>query len=193
MRKLNKDQIQKIALSLVGLVMLFYVYSNYFLGPLTRSRNSMLADIADKQAKLDSSKSHLSRAAALENEAKSATTRYAALKSFNPEGAPIAWFPPRIKVFFANQQIDKASVRLETSTPFKEPELAAWTRNTWLIDLPQADYMTIGKSISALENAEPLLSVSRLVIHSMTDQPQFQAAALTVVHYIPKNETTTKH
>jgi hypothetical protein len=192
MRKLTKDQIQKIGLSLVGFVLLFYIYTNYFLGPLTRSRNTMLASIADKQAKLSSAKTHLSRASSLETEAKSATTRYAALKSFSPEGAPIAWFPPRMKVFFANQQIDKASARLESSAPFKEPELAAWTRHTWLIDLPQADYMTIGKAISQLENAEPLMAVSRLSIRVLNDQPQFQQTSLTVINYIPKNETAKR-
>ena len=105
---IRKDQIQKIALSLVGFVFLLYVYFNFFLGPLNRSRNTMLTSMKEKQSKLDSSKSEMSKAASLEQQAKTATTRFAAFKALNPEGAPIAWFPPRIKVFFTNEQIDKA-------------------------------------------------------------------------------------
>ena len=186
MPKLNKDQIQKIILSIMGCVVLLYVYSNFFLGPLTRSRDSMLKTIQDKQSKLERSKSDLVKAAALEKEAIHATTRFTALKGLSPEGAPIAWFPPRMKLFFANQQIDKAVARMENTAAFKQPELANWTRYNWLIDLPQADYATLGKAIAELENAEPLLSITRLSIHAVAEQPQFQQITLAAATYIPK-------
>jgi hypothetical protein len=186
MAKLNKDKIQKIGLSVVGFIILLYVYSNFFLGPLSRSRNNMQAAIREKQSKLDRSKTDLSKAATLELQAKSATGRFAALKALSPEGAPIAWFPPRVKVFFANQQIDKAVARLENSYGFKQPELASWTRYSWLIDLPQADYATLGKAISELENSEPLLAINRLSIRAIADQPQFQQVTLTASNYIQK-------
>ena len=125
--KLTKDQIQKVALCAGGFVALLYVYFSFFLGPLNRSRATMQATIADLQAKLGNSKSELQRAANLETEATTATTRYAALQALSPEGAPIAWFPPRIKAFFSNQQIDKATAKPDSSgagTPYKQPELA---------------------------------------------------------------------
>jgi hypothetical protein len=184
--KFNKDQIQKVALSVVGFIFLLYVYFNFFLGPLNRSRNTMLAAIKDKQTKLDSSKSDMNKATALEQKAKTATARFATLKSLNPEGAPIAWFPPRIKVFFANQQIDKAVARLENNTAFKQPELSGWTKYSWSIDLPQADYATLGKAIAELENAEPLLSVAKLSIRALPDQPQFQQVVLLASNIIEK-------
>src|SRR5438105_376105 len=84
----------EVALSSVGFIFLLYVYFTFFLGPLNRSRNTMLITMKDKQAKLDSSKGEMSKAATLEKQAKAATTRFAALKALNPEGAPIAWFPP---------------------------------------------------------------------------------------------------
>lgn len=184
--KLNRDQIQKVALSAVGFIFLLYVYFNFFLGPLNRSRNTAIDAIKDRQSKLDSSKSDMNKAAVLEQKAKAATTRFAALKTLNPEGAPIAWFPPRIKVFFANQQIDKAVARLENNTVFKQPELSAWTRYSWSIDLPQADYATLGKAIAELENSEPLLSVTKLSIHALPDQPQFQQVVLMASNIIEK-------
>jgi len=183
---IRKDQIQKIALSLVGFVFLLYVYFNFFLGPLNRSRNTMLTSMKDKQSKLDSSKSEMSKAASLEQQAKTATTRFAAFKALNPEGAPIAWFPPRIKVFFANEQIDKAVARLEGSFGFKQAELADWLRYNWVINIPQADYARLGKAIADLENTEPLLSVTKISIHSLQDQPQFQQVDLVASNIIQK-------
>ena len=184
--KLSKDQIQKIALSFMGFVFLLYIYFSFFLGPLNRSRNATVKLMEDRQAKLSSSKNDLSRAATLERDAKNATARYAALRALNPEGAPIAWFPPRIKVFFANEQIDKAGAKLENSTSLKQPELSGWTKYLWAIDLPQADYSTLGKAISDLENAEPLLTITRLAIQVTPDQPQYQQVDLRVANMIQK-------
>jgi hypothetical protein len=184
--RLTKDQIQKVGLSTVGFVILLYVYFTFFLGPLARSRNSMLATIADKQRKLNSSKSELTKAANLEKQAKSATARFAALKALNPEGAPIAWFPPRMKVFFTNEQIDKAVARLENNSAFQQSELSGWLKYSWLIDLPGADYGRLGKAIADLENAEPLLTITKLSIRAAADNPEYQQVVLGVTNIIEK-------
>jgi hypothetical protein len=176
--KLTKDQIQKLALSAIGFVVLLYVYFSFFLGPLNRSRASMLATMNELQGKIDSSKSEMMKATNLERQAGAATTRYAALNDLTPEGAPIAWFPPRMKTFFANQGIDKAVARLDSSTPFKEPELSNWVKLSWMIDLPQTDFASVGKAVAALENAEPLLAVTKLNIKAVADAPEFQQVTL---------------
>ena len=79
--KLTKDQIQKLMLSSMGFVVLVYVYFSFFLGPLNRSRDSMLATITDVQGKIDSSKTEITKASNLEKQAITATTRFAALKA----------------------------------------------------------------------------------------------------------------
>ena len=184
--KLTKDQIQKLALSAMGFIVLLYVYFSFFLGPLNKSRASMQNTIAELQNKLASSKSEMSKAANLDRQASAATTRFAALKAMTPEGAPIAWFPPRMKTFFANQQIDKAVARLDSSIEFKQPELTAWVKYNWFLDLPQVDYATLGTAIAQLENTEPLLSISRLSIHAVPEDPQFQQVNLSVANVIEK-------
>ncbi len=181
--KLNKDQIQKLVLSALGFVVLVYVYFNFFLGPLNRSRAAMEQSISDVQLKIGTSDSEMVRAKNLEREAGSATARYAALQALSPEGAPIAWFPPRIKSFFANQKIDKVVAKPDANgaaAPFKQPELADWGNYTWLIELPQADFNALGKAIAGLENTEPLLSITKLSIKSGTDDAQFQQTTLFV-------------
>src|SRR6476646_962186 len=140
---LSKDQIKKLMLSAMGFVVLVYVYFSFFLGPLNSSRDATLAQINELQGKVANSKNELTKTAKLEKQAETATSRFAALKALSPEGAPIAWFPPRINTFVANQEIDKATARLESSAPYKESDLASWMRYNWIIELPQADYATL--------------------------------------------------
>jgi hypothetical protein len=177
--KLSKDQIQKLALSTIGFIVLVYVYFSFFLGPLSTSRDAALAEITELQGKVASSKNELAKTANLEKQADASTKRFAALKALNPEGAPIAWFPPRMKAFFANQEIDKVTAKIETSTPFKDADLANWMRYNWIFDLPQTDFASLGKAVAALENAEPLLSITHLSIKALPEDPQFQQVTFT--------------
>jgi hypothetical protein len=177
--KLSKDQIQKLALSTIGFIVLVYVYFSFFLGPLSTGRDAALAEITELQGKVASSKNELAKTANLEKQANASTKRFAALKALNPEGAPIAWFPPRMKAFFANQEIDKVTAKIETSTAFKDADLANWMRYNWIFDLPQTDFASLGKAVAALENAEPLLSITRLSIKALPEDPQFQQVTFT--------------
>src|ERR1051326_2387564 len=182
--KLNGDQIKKLALSTMGFIFLLYAYSTFFLGPLKKSRHQTQTSIDELQHKLDTSKNEMQKATNLERQAKDATARFAALKALTPDGAPIAWFPPRMKTFFANQQIDKAVARLESNTNFKQGEMTNWSKYNWLIELPQADFSALGRSVSDLENNEPLLSVTRLSIHVIPTDPQFQQIAIAATAVI---------
>jgi hypothetical protein len=178
LKKFNKDQIQKIILSVIGFVALIYCYFNFFLGPLNRSRAAMTQTIADLQVKTASSKTVMKKTVNLETQAKAATSRYAALKATTQEGAPIAWFPPKMRAFFGRQGIDKVTARLDSTEAFKQPELSDWTKNTWAIELPQSDYNALGAAVATLENTEPLLAVQKIVIHAAPDEPQYQQVSL---------------
>ncbi len=184
--KLNKDQVQKLGLSVIGFFVLVYVYFSLFLGPLNQRRAAMLTKIDQVQQKIGSSKTEMMKATTLERQASAATSRFAALKALSPEGAPIAWFPPRMKAFFATQHIDKVTARLENSAPYKEPELSGWTKFNWFIDLPQTDFAGFGQAVAALENSEPLLSIAKLNIKTVADVPEFQQATLSVSTAIVK-------
>jgi len=179
-KNLNKDQVQKIVLSTIGFIGLIYCYFNFFLGPLNRSRESMAKAIVDVQQKTASSKSEIKKTDNLEAQAREATGRYEAFKRTTAEGAPIAWFPPKMKTFFGSHNIDKAAVRLEASGEFPQPELSSWLRDSWVIDLPQSEYDVLGKAIAQLENTEALLSVQKISIRAIPDEPQYQQVALSV-------------
>ena len=184
--KLSSDQVKKVALSGMGFVVLLYVYFTFFLGPLQKSRDNALTQINELQSKIDGSKGEINKASGLERQAKDATARFTALKSLTPDGAPLAWFPPRVKTFFANQQIDKAVARLESNNNFKQSELSGWTKDNWLIELPQADFAALGKAVADLENHEPLLSITKLSMHVLPNDPQFQQVGIAVTTVIEK-------
>jgi hypothetical protein len=186
LKKFKKDQIQKMALSVIGFFILLYVYFSFFLGPLNRSRNSMLATIAGLQNKMASSKNELLKVKNLEQQASAATSHFAALKALSPEGAPIAWFPPRIKGFFANEHIDKANARLDSSEGFSQPELSGWINNTWTIDIPETDFATLGTAIAKLENTEPLVAIMKLSIHASAAEPQYQQVTMALATTLVK-------
>jgi hypothetical protein len=181
---LSPDQIKKLALSAMGFIFLLYVYFTFFLGPLQKMRTSTLSQIEEVRTKIDGSKSEMAKATTLERQAKDATTRFAALKALTPDGAPIAWFPPRMKTFFGDQQIDKAVAHLESNSTFKQNELSAWNKYNWLIDLPQADFAALGKCIADLENKEPLLSITKLNIRVSPNDPQFQQVTIAATMVI---------
>jgi hypothetical protein len=182
--KLNKDQVQKLMLSLIGIVVLLYVYFSYFLGPLSKSRANALIEIEDRQSKLNGSKGEIDKAAKLEQTAKNAAARFELMKTFYPEGAPIAWFPPRIKAFFAAQKIDKASAKLDGNGGFAQSELSGWAQYNWIVDLPHTDYKQLGRAVAELENSEPLLTIQKLSVQGSHEQPQFQSVSLVVANAI---------
>lgn len=177
-KKLNKDQIQKIILSVLGFIGLIYCYFNFFLGPLNKSRASMAVAIAELQTKTASSKTEMKKTANLETQAKEATGRYESLKATTADGAPIAWFPPKMRTFFGDQGIEKVTARLESSTDFTQPELSDWLKDTWAIELPQSEYGALGNALATLENREPLLAIQHLVIHAVAEEPQYQQVSL---------------
>ena len=184
--KLSKDQVQKVILSVMGFCILLYVYFTFFLGPLNRSRMAMEQRMADLQGKLRNSNTELKRATGLERTVGNATSRYAAMEALTPEGAPIAWFPPRMKAFFADEKIDKVTARLGGSVDPKEPELSAWSKYSWMVSLPEADYAALGKALADLENSEPLLWIERLTIKTQAEQPQYQQVDIVANHLIKK-------
>ncbi len=183
---MNKEQTKKMMLGGLGLIALLYVYFSFFLGPLNKSRDAVQAKINDLQSKISTSKAEISKTTKLEETAHSATVRYDALRALSPEGAPIAWFPPKMKTFLANHQLDKGTTRLETNTPFKEMELANWSRYLWNIDLPQADFESLGNAIAQLENTNPLLSIKKMRIHAATDDPEMQKVVFSAATIIYK-------
>ena len=184
MHRLSKDQIQKSLLSLIGLVVLVYCYWTFFLGPLDQSQTKMKLATADREDKLARGAKTLKEAARLEETGRDSVARSAKLQELTPPGAPLAWFPPLIKSFFAADQIELGPVRLLNTIAFKEPEMAAYFKTDWLIEIPRGDFRILGGCIARLENERLFSRVTNIRIHSVPEEPEIQTVILGITRIV---------
>jgi len=183
--KLGKEEIQKLALSLILLAALLYCYVTFLLGPLKGREAAATTEIAELQPKIKAAKSQLKETAALEAKAPKASDTYAQILSMAPEGAPVAWFPPRIVEFFHRQGIERASVRLVREAD-SYAEVPNFRRLTWAIDLPAVKFIPLGIALAGLENEEPLLQINALQIEGSGVDVEAQHTILSVTTLVRK-------
>ena len=96
MNKLSKDQIQKIFLSSLLMVGLIYCYFTFLIEPLGKSVTDAATHTEELNGKLAKARSEVLRSKSVEEQARAATETMAQANDMIPEGAPIAWFPPRM-------------------------------------------------------------------------------------------------
>ena len=184
--KFSKEEIKKAVLSLIGLIVLLYCYFTFLLGPLNQARSKMISAIADEENKLVDGKKTIEQAAKLEQGARNSSERKKMIDELTPPGAPVAWFPPLMKTFFATDQIEIGHVRLSSTTDFKQSELASYSKTDWLIDIPHADFLLLGLSIARLENERILSKITNIHIQTIPDKPESQSVILGVGMIVKK-------
>ena len=175
--KLDQEQIKKIALSLLLLVALLYGYFTFLLGPVKQAElganngiNSIIPQISD-------AKQQITKTAALEKQAPDAIAFLNNLKSSMPDGAPIAWFPPKISDFFRSHGIDKCTTHIVSDGGDAMP---GFKKVTWSIDIPKVEFVPLGMAISSLENDEPLLTIQSVSVEALREDAQYQHATLVL-------------
>jgi len=176
--KLGKEEIQKIILSALLLIGLLYCYFNLLLGPLSTREAKARATIATLEPQIADARKQIQKTGAIERQAPAAEAVIDQLKSSIPEGAPVAWFPPRMADFFKRNGIEKVQTRM--TNEFGEKDLPGFRRLVWAIDIPKIEFAPLGIAIAGLENEEPLLQVSNVSVEATKDDPQYQHAVLTV-------------
>jgi hypothetical protein len=186
MPRLSKDEIKKYILSLLGLIVLLYCYSTFLLRPLNQARSRMITAMADREKNLAEGKKTLQQAAHLKETAGNSVERSTTLDELTPAGAPVAWFPPLMKSFFAADQIEIGHVRLLNTTALKQSELATYSKMDWIIDIPHTDFLLLGLSIARLENERVLSNITGIQIHAVQDRPEFQSVTLGIAMILKK-------
>jgi hypothetical protein len=176
--KLSKDQIKKLGLSAIFVGALLYGYFSMMLGPLSAREARTRGAIAALTPKVTEAKKQIQKTSGLEAQAPPAQGVMDELKASIPEGAPVAWFPPRVAEFFKRHGIDKTLTRL--TNEFPEKDLAGFRRLVWTIDLPRVEFIPLGIAVAGLENEEPLLQVTNVSVEASKEDPQYQHAVLTV-------------
>lgn len=176
--KFDNDEIKKIILSSMLFIGVIYCYFTFLLGPLNRSEKLAHTSLSTIEPQMIEAKKQIAKTAELEKNAPAAQQKLEQIKKLIPEGAPVAWFPPRMADFFKRQGFDKAVTRLNGEA--EEKDLTGFRKLTWAIDLPKVEFVPLGLALAALENEEPLLEVTNVTMDASKEEPQFQHATLIV-------------
>lgn len=174
MNKFNKDQKQKIFLSILLMIGLVYGYFNFLLAPLSRSEAGSRIAIETLDKQLAKAGTAVKRSKVLQDQAQSAQEMLAQVSDMIPDGAAIAWFPPRIRAFFDRHALKGAVVRPGSIDGAADAALHNFRTADWTIDLPEAGIVPLGIALAGLENEEKLLEITRLQISTAPDSPEKQ-------------------
>lgn len=176
--KLGKEEIKKIAASLLLLAALLWAYFAFLLGPLEANEEKSAVGIQTLEPQIAEAKEQLAKTAKLEKKAPVATAALNQLKSTIPDGAPIAWFPPRMASFFKRHGIEKAATHLVSEEP--DSGLPGFRKLIWAVEIQRVEFIPFGQAMSSLENEEPLLNVINVTVEATREDAQYQHAVLTV-------------
>ncbi len=180
--KLTKDQWQKIILSVIMLAILIYCYFEFLLNPLQASAVAAEAQSVKIEADIKGADARLREFGALKTRAAEAGDLVTQVNAFIPDGAPIAWFPPRIKAFFARQGMRECVVRPLGTDRTGDAELDKTFSNVaWGVDLPTTEFVPLGIALAGLENEEPNLEITSLRISTRAENPEQQQVTLDVL------------
>jgi|SoiMethySBSTD1v2_1073268.scaffolds.fasta_scaffold1928823_2 hypothetical protein len=176
--KVRKEDIQKIALSVLMGVGVVYGYFSLLLGPLKRQQLSTTTSLTALEPEIKKAQADLERSKQIQADAPKAAATMAQIDAMIPEGAPVAWFPTLVSDFFKKQGVEKITTRM--SSEVAEKDLAGYRRINWGVDVPRVDCLAFAASLAELENQEPLLEIQGLTIETLKEDPEAQHVLLTL-------------
>jgi hypothetical protein len=180
--KLNKDQKQKIILGSMLMVGVVYATNDFLLSPLAAERATMAQTMTDAQPKVREMRGQLARTRDLATKGPLAEKTVKQVNMMIPDGAPIAWFPPKVADFFKSRGIDKAAAKMNNESVDKD--LAGYRRLVWAVEIPRVDYVPFGNAIAELENSQPLFEITGFELIATRESPDALRASLTVQNIV---------
>ena len=181
MKKFTKDQLQKIILSALMMVGLIYCYFTFLIAGLNKSDRDTAAAIEGLDKQIATAKSGVKRSASVEEQARSSEELLAQVNDMVPDGAPIAWFPPRMNTFFARHGVKGVTVRSAGIDAGPDAVMKDYRNANWTVDIPQVGATALGITVAGLENEEKLLEITRLQVSSQADAPEKQRVSLNLL------------
>ena len=181
MKKLTKDQLQKIILSALMMIGLIYCYFTFLIASLNKSDRATVTAIENLDKEIAKAKSNVKRGASVEEQARSSEELLAQVNELVPDGAPIAWFPPRMNTFFARHGIKNITVRSAGIDSAPDPVMKDFRNANWTVDVPQVGATALGITLAGLENEEKLAEITRLQVSSQADAPEKQRVSINLL------------
>lgn len=172
---MSSDQIKKVAMVVLVLLGLLYAAFTYLIGPLQQQMAVLDRQINELESNIRRANNVIREANDLQVEADEATVIFDQLSSLIPDGAPVAWFPPRVAAFFSRHEIPASTTRFVSRAPLP---LDDFEHFAWTIDLPRTDFIPLGIALSGFENEFPLVGITSIEIQSSATEPGLQRVTL---------------
>lgn len=180
--KLTKDQIQKIVLGAMLFCGVIYAYFEFLLGPQTAGRERAIKAAAALEPQIGAARGQIAKTQALEEKGPEAQRLLDQVKAMIPNGSPIAWLPTKVADLFKREGVDKVTPRMLNESPDKE--LTGFSKITWAVDVPRAEFLTFAKAVAALENEEPLMEVQSFEIEAARGDNLNQRIAFNLLNLV---------
>lgn len=180
--KLSKDQQQKVILGAMLMVGVIYATNEFLLSPLALERAALADEMTSNEPKLREMRGQVARTKGLAEKAPAASKIIDQVGAMIPDGAPVAWFPPKISDFFKAGGVDKAVARFGTEA--LEKDLPGYRKLSWSVEIPNADFLRFASTLAKIENAEPLLEFTGFEIQANREQADTQRVLLSVQNII---------
>lgn len=162
---LNKDQQQKIILSFLLLCFVIYGYFSFLLNPLQLSAERSVGEAATLEKKIDDANKRLKAIGDLKAKAAAASGLIVQAQAFIPDGAPIAWYPPRLRSFFARHGFPSITVTARGTESAMDREFEKkFSLSNWNIAVPSAEFVPFCIALAGLENEEVLSEIMQITI-----------------------------
>ncbi len=181
MKKLTKDQIQKIALSSLMMIGLIYCYFTFLIAGLNKADLDNASAIENLDKEIATAQGTVKRSGNVEEQARTAQETLAQVNDMIPDGAPIAWFPPRMTAFFARHNVKGITTRTNGIDASPDPVMHDYRNASWSLDIPQVGVSALGSTLAGLENEEKLLEITRLQVSAQADAPEKQRVAMNLL------------
>ena len=178
MKKFTRDDTTKIVLGAVMFIFVVYAYFEFLLNPLGKDTVALNKEDAELTTKINEAKKTAQDLRRTETNAKNATEIFVQIKELTQKGSPVAWVPLRTRDFFARYDVKINDVRPAGSVAAKELELPDFIDTRWEVDIPNAQFFSLGNAISAHENSHPLAEFEEVRILSSPDDPGSQRVTL---------------
>ena len=182
--KFGKDQIQKMVLSALLLAFLVYAYFAVLLGPLMTQQEAVKNKTLELTPKIEAADKLIKQSAANKIRSVGAQDVIKQLNAMIPEGAPVAWFPPRVAEFYKARNVDKVTTRLVGMSPDKN--LPGYVQSGWSLEFPKVEFAPFGKALAEFENAELLVEITNFAIEINRDDVESQHVTMTLNSIVKK-------
>lgn len=179
LKKLSKEDTQKLVLTAILFLAIVYFYFTSLLGPMGESKEDYIEQEQKAQVKLTEARKKIRDLRGIEQSAKNSTEIFAQIRELTPDGSPIAWVPLRVGDFLQRFNLN-AEVAPLGSEKVANPLISEFTDTFWQIDIPKADLISLGNAMAAFENDFPLALFKEIRILASPEEPEFQRVTLVL-------------